>query len=93
MSTTVPEKVRVPKFGILQRITGVLFRPGEVFRDVIEHPSYKTALFALIGVNIFFTALVIPKFIEHMHWSVQYGPMAEELSPAQIEAFHAMSPT
>lgn len=93
MGTTEPKRVQVPRMGVLQRITGVLFRPGEVFRDVIEHPSYKTALFALIGVNVFFTALVIPKFIEHMHWSVQYGPMAEELSPAQNEAFHAMSPT
>lgn len=93
MAKTAPDTVPAPRLGTLQRIIEVLIRPREVFRDVIEHPTYKSALFVLIGVNVFFTALVIPKFIEHMHWSVEYGPMALELSPAQIEAFYAMSPS
>lgn len=81
-----------PAFGPIQRIIGVLIRPGEIFRDVIAHPSYKAALAILIGVNVFFTALVVPKFIEYMHWSVEFGPLAQELDPAQIQAFYEMHP-
>lgn len=90
--TEVGVPVGSPAMGPLQRIVGVLVRPRETFQDVVAYPTYKTALLILIGVNVFFTALVVPKFIQYMHWSVEFGPLAEELTPAQIEAFYEMSP-
>lgn len=90
--TEVAAPTGSPEMGPLQRIVGALVKPGETFRDVIAYPTYKTALLILLGVNVFFTALVVPKFIKYMHWSVEFGPLAEELDPAQIEAFYAMNP-
>lgn len=89
---SIPAPAGSPAMGPLQRIVGVLIRPGETFRDVVAYPVYKTALLMLIGVNVFFTALVVPKFIKHMHWSVEFGPLAQELDAAQIKAFYEMHP-
>lgn len=80
--------IGAPAMGPVQRIIGALISPGATFRDVIAFPTYKTALLILIGINVFFTALVVPKFIEYTHWSVQYGPLSQELDPSQIQAFY-----
>lgn len=48
--------------GAFERIIGVLFSPGETFRDIARRPSFIVPLLLIVILGFVSTALTLPKF-------------------------------
>jgi|Deesub1362A_J573_1020465.scaffolds.fasta_scaffold00091_33 hypothetical protein len=73
------------RLNTIQRLWGVVFSPGETFRDIVARPYSLAAALAAIAVSVFSVVLVIPKLQAYTAWEMERA--AEMISPEEWAAY------
>lgn len=73
------------RLNTVQRLWGVVFNPGETFRDIVARPYSLVAALAAIAVSLVATVLMLPKLQAFTAWQFEQMP-AGTMSPEELAA-------
>ncbi|MBE0467107.1 MAG: YIP1 family protein, partial [Candidatus Desulforudis sp.] len=80
--TVIQEERRL---STVQRLMGVVFSPGETFRDIVARPYSLAAALVAVAVSLVATVLILPKLQVFTAWQFKQMP-AGMMSPEELAA-------
>ncbi|HEX8173459.1 MAG TPA: Yip1 family protein [Thermoanaerobaculia bacterium] len=74
-----------PRKSFVQRVTGVLFSPGETFDDIARKPDIVAPLLLLLALTILVTVVMVPRIDFESAFRTQMERSNRDMSPQDME--------